>query len=76
MRMAVPGNGTIVSACCTFGELTLIDLGDAVRYTWNRGRFCIKGFQPVRHGTLDDAIIPDNIKQSYLVRRRGETVRT
>ena len=64
MRMAVPGNGTIVSECCIFGERTLIDLGDAVCHTWNRGRFCIKGFQPVRHGTLDDAIIPDHIKQS------------
>jgi hypothetical protein len=59
--MAVPGSGTVVSAHYDADRLTLINLRNAIFHTWNWCRFGIERFQPVRHGTLDDAVIPDDI---------------
>jgi hypothetical protein len=71
-KMAKIGKGTVHSITALVSRnsteisdapLTCVDLGDTETLSWHWRRVGVEALQPVAHGVLDIAVIPEDVQQ-------------
>ena len=70
MKMPVVGRGTKTSLDVTQGSSikrrTVVDVGNTVMLSWDRSRIRVEALQPISHGWLGTAVVPDHVQQSCI----------